>query len=128
MHLNWLSPVKIRSVLIGGSNKMLVWDDINTSQRLSIYDAGADLRDASQSDRFEALVSYRVGDMVAPALPEVEALSRVAAEFRNAIVTREAPLTDGWAGLRVLALLDAASESLNNVGAPVHVSEMAFRR
>lgn len=59
MHLNWLSPVKIRSILIGGSNKMLVWDDINPAQRLAIYDAGADLSDASTPDRVKALVANR---------------------------------------------------------------------
>jgi len=121
MHLNWLSPVKIRRVMIGGSKRMLVWDDIRPSQRLSIYDAGADLRDASEPDRREAFVSYRIGDMVAPALPEVEALSRVAAEFRDAILQRSTPATDGRSGLRVLAMLDAATRSLGKDGASVPV-------
>jgi predicted dehydrogenase len=125
MHLNWLSPVKVRSVMIGGSDRMLVWDDIKPAQRLSIYDAGADLGDMSEPSRREALVAYRIGDMVAPALPEVEALSRVAAEFRTAIETRDAPETDGWSGLRVLAMLDAAARSLEAGGASVPVPVIA---
>jgi predicted dehydrogenase len=121
LHLNWLSPVKVRNVIVGGSKRMLVWDDIKPTQRLSIYDAGADLGDMSEPRRREALVAYRIGDMVAPALPEIEALSRVAAEFRNSIETGDPPETDGWSGLRVLAMLDAAQRSLNEGGAPVAV-------
>jgi predicted dehydrogenase len=123
MHLNWLSPVKIRKVMIGGSKRMLVWDDVKPSQRLSIYDAGADLGDASEPDRREAFVSYRIGDMVAPALHEVEALSRVVAEFRDSIDQRSVPLTDGRSGLRVLAMLDAATRSLDKQGASVTVEQ-----
>jgi predicted dehydrogenase len=121
MHLNWLSPVKVRSVMIGGSSRMLLWDDIKPAQRLSIYDTGADLDDLAERSRREALVAYRIGDMVAPALPEVEALSRVVSEFRNSIETRIAPETDGWSGLRVLAALEAAGKSLDNGGAPIAV-------
>ena len=128
MHLNWLSPVKVRSVMIGGSDRMLVWDDIKPAQRLSIYDAGADLGDLSKPSRREALVAYRIGDMVAPALPEVEALSRVAAEFRTSIESRDAPETDGWSGLRVLAILDAATRSLEDGGVPVAVPAVAVNR
>ena len=127
MHLNWLSPVKVRSVMIGGSDQMLVWDDVKPAQRLSIYDAGAHLRDMSEPNRREALVAYRTGDMLAPALPEIEALSRVAAEFVHAIETRDDPETDGWSGLRVLAMLDAAARSLADDGAPVAVPGTAVR-
>lgn len=121
LHLNWLSPVKVRTILIGGSDKMMVWDDLKPTQRLSIYDAGARLGDLSEPRRREALVSYRIGDMVAPAIPEKEALGRVAAEFVQAIKTRQAPATDGRAGLRVLELLDAARRSLDASGTPVSV-------
>ena len=73
LHVNWLSPIKVRTMTIGGSNRTLVWDDLNPSQRISIYDRGVDLADPSQldaDDRRQAIVSYRSGDMVAPALPE----------------------------------------------------------
>ena len=100
---------------------MVVWDDTRPAQRLSIYESGADLGSLSDRMRRDALVSYRVGDMVAPALPEVEALGRVVAEFRECIETRRDPLTSGRSGLRVLELLDAASQSLATNGAPVAV-------
>ncbi len=121
VHLNWLSPIKVRSVMIGGSDRMLVWDDTRPTQRISIYDTTATIGDLSERERREALVSYRIGDMVAPALPEVEALAEVAREFREAIESRRAPATDGWAGLRVLTLLDAASRSLESGGQAIAV-------
>jgi predicted dehydrogenase len=114
VHVNWLSPTKIRTTVIGGSRRTLVWDDLSPTQRLSVYDRGVDLRAESISGelRREALVSYRTGDMTAPALGESEALAGVVAEFAGAIREGRAPLTDGAAGLRVLRVLEAASESL----------------
>ena len=71
MHVNWLSPIKVRTTTIGGSNRTLVWDDLNPSQRIAVYDRGVDLADPAEldaDDRRQAIVSYRSGDMVAPAL------------------------------------------------------------
>ncbi len=119
VHLNWLSPVKIRTVIIGGSEKMLMWDDTKPAQRLSIYESGAQIGDLSERERREVLVQYRSGDMVAPAIAEKEALAEVVSEFRQCIESRRKPATDGWAGLRVLEMLDAASVSLRTGGAPV---------
>jgi len=122
VHVNWLSPVKVRTTTIGGSKRTLVWDDLNPSQRISLYDRGVDLADPAQlgaEDRQQAIVSYRSGDMVAPALPEREALQGVMAEFADCIRTGRAPVTDGWAGLRVLDILEAASRSLDFAGAVV---------
>ncbi|MBN6036214.1 Gfo/Idh/MocA family protein [Amycolatopsis sp. 195334CR] len=113
VHVNWLSPTKIRTMVIGGSSRTVVWDDLNPSQRLSIYDRGVDRRtDLGAGEREQAIISYRVGDMVAPALTEREALRAVMAEFADSILGGRRPLTDGRSGLRVLALLEAASESL----------------
>jgi predicted dehydrogenase len=114
VHVNWLSPTKIRTTVIGGSKRTLVWDDLNPSQRISVYDRGVDLTESNVSGelRHEALVSYRMGDMLAPALHEGEALQRVVAEFAASVREGRAPLTDGQAGLRVLRVLEAASESL----------------
>lgn len=119
VHVNWLSPTKIRTMVIGGSTHTVVWDDLNPSQRLSIYDRGVDRTGAGDStdDRTRAFVSYRIGDMVAPALPEREALRGVMAEFAASITEGRRPLTDGWSGVRVLALLEAASASLREGGA-----------
>ena len=116
-HVNWLSPTKIRQMIIGGSSKMLVWDDLSTTQRLSLYDKGVDL-EASMSPerRTDTLVSYRLGEMVAPALVEREALGGVVAEFAASIGEHRAPLTDGRSGLRVIRVLDAASRSLAGGG------------
>jgi predicted dehydrogenase len=122
VHVNWLSPVKVRTTTIGGSKRTVVWDDLNPSQRISLYDRGVDLADPSElgaDDRRQAIVSYRSGDMVAPALPEKEALQGVMAEFADCIRTGRAPVTDGWAGLRVLDILEAASRSLEFAGAVV---------
>jgi predicted dehydrogenase len=114
VHVNWLSPTKIRTTVIGGSKRTLVWDDLNPTQRISIYDRGVDLTEANVTGelRREALVSYRMGDMLAPALHEGEALQQVVTEFATAVREGRAPLTDGQAGLRVLRILEAASESL----------------
>jgi predicted dehydrogenase len=120
VHVNWLSPTKIRTMVVGGSTRTVVWDDLNPSQRLSIYDRGVDRGDVSTLDapeRAQTIVSYRIGDMIAPALPEREALRAVMAEFADSITQRRAPLTDGRSGLRVLAILEAASASLAEGGA-----------
>lgn len=119
VHVNWLSPTKIRTVVIGGSNRTVVWDDLSPTQRLSVYDRGVDRADPQEigpDTRARTIVSYRVGDMVAPALSDGEALRAVMAEFRRAIATGDRPLTDGRSGLRVLAMLEAASASLDKDG------------
>jgi predicted dehydrogenase len=121
-HVNWLSPTKIRTTIIGGSKRTLVWDDLHPAQRLSVYDRGVDLADPAElapEERRAALVSYRSGDVVAPALEEGEALAGVVAEWAAAIREGRRPLTDGRAGLRVLDVLEAASRSLDFRGAVV---------
>ncbi|MGZ4640168.1 MAG: Gfo/Idh/MocA family protein [Actinomycetes bacterium] len=121
-HVNWLSPTKIRTTIIGGSKRTLVWDDMNPSQRLTLFDRGVDLspRDELGTDeRRQAMVSYRTGDMVAPALAEREGLLSVMAEFVAAVREGRPPLTDGRSGLRVLDVLEAASQSLEFKGAVV---------
>jgi predicted dehydrogenase len=117
VHVNWLSPTKIRTMVIGGSTHTVVWDDLNPSQRLSIYDRGVDRAVTAEDDRTRAMVSYRIGDMVAPALPEREALRGVLGEFAASVTEGRRPLTDGWSGIRVLAVLEAASASLQQGGA-----------
>ena len=122
VHVNWLSPIKVRTTTIGGSNRTLVWDDLNPSQRISVYDRGVDLADPEQLDadgRRQATVSYRSGDMVAPALPEREALQGVMAEFATCVRTGRASSTDGRSGLRLLDILEAASRSLEFHGSVV---------
>jgi predicted dehydrogenase len=121
-HLNWLSPTKVRTTMIGGSKRALVWDDLNPLQRVTIYDRGVDLvpaQDAKAEDRKKAFVSYRTGDLVSPALNEREALASMVEEFAECIRTGRASLTDGRSGLRVLDILEAASHSMERNGVPV---------
>ncbi|WP_084703666.1 Gfo/Idh/MocA family protein [Phaeacidiphilus oryzae] len=122
VHVNWLSPTKVRTTLVGGAKRTLLWDDLNPAQRVAVFDRGVDLASPAElgaEERRDALVSYRSGDMVAPALGEKEALRGMVEEFAGAIRERRAPLTDGWSGLRVLDILEAASRSLAFHGAVV---------
>ncbi|MFJ6417893.1 Gfo/Idh/MocA family protein [Paeniglutamicibacter sp. NPDC091659] len=121
IHVNWLSPTKIRSMVIGGSKRTLVWDDLNPQQRLSVYDRGVDLRgqeliNGDSSDRRNASVSYRLGDTWSPALEEFEPLARMVSQFHASIQDDVASPTDGRAAMRVLSVLEATSRSLEKGG------------
>jgi predicted dehydrogenase len=125
VHVNWLSPMKIRTAIFGGSRRTIVWDDLNPVARIMVHDRGIDLVKAEElgaDERQQALISYRLGDMYAPALPEREALRNVMAEFAGAISEGRPPLTDAMAGVRVLALLEAASRSADSDGAKIDVT------
>ena len=122
VHVNWLSPTKVRTTMVGGAKRTLIWDDLNPAQRVAIFDRGVELaapQEIGADERRDMLVSYRSGDMVAPAIGEKEALRSMVDEFAGAIRERRAPLTDGRAGLRVLDILEAASRSLEFKGAVV---------
>lgn len=125
VNVNWLSPTKIRQMVVGGSKRTLVWDDLNPQQRLSVYDRGVDLdlssRTADLSDRRAAGISYRLGDMYAPSLPEAEALAAMVSEFAAAINEQRPARTDGQGGLRVLEVLEASTDSLKDGGRMVAV-------
>jgi predicted dehydrogenase len=126
VHVNWLSPTKVRTTLIGGSRRTIVWDDMNPVARIMIHDRGVDLVPAAALDpdeRTQALISYRVGDIHAPALPEREALRNVMTEFAGAITENRAPLTDGQFGVRVLTLLEAASKSAELGGTKIVLNQ-----
>lgn len=109
-NLNWLSPVKVRRTLIGGSNKMLLWDDLSPDEKIKIYDAGVEVNDTE--DLYQMMVSYRAGDMWSPRLDQMEALRAEAAYFVECVETGATPFNDGEAGLRVVRLLDATARSL----------------
>ena len=112
-HVNWLSPTKIRTTIVAGSKRTAVWNDLDPVQRLSVFDRGVDLEPAAGTleTRERLQVSYRVGDMIAPALPETEPLQAMVCELVAAIREDRAPLTDGEMGLRVIATLEAVSKS-----------------
>ncbi len=112
-HFNWLAPVKIRHTLIAGSSKMILYDDIEPTEKVRVYDKGVTAnRVADREAAYQTLVSYRTGDVWAPKLDTTEALRHVIAEFLDSIRLGRAPLTDGHAGLRVVRLLEAAQKSI----------------
>jgi predicted dehydrogenase len=110
LNVNWLSPVKVRTTLIGGQRKMLVWNDLEPAEKIRVYDKGVEVR--TEEGRHRLLVSYRSGDMWAPRVDEGEALQREARYFLDCIASGETPINDGLAGLRVVKILEAADESL----------------
>ncbi len=118
LNVNWLAPVKIRQVMIGGSRKMVIYDDMQTSEKVKIYDRGAE-KDGTEADIYQHMVSYRLGDMRAPATSPKEALVTEAEEFIRCIQTGDQPLTDGASGLRVVEMLDAATRSCRMRGFPI---------
>ncbi|MGC2728876.1 MAG: Gfo/Idh/MocA family oxidoreductase [Candidatus Sulfotelmatobacter sp.] len=120
INVNWLSPVKVRTTLIGGEKKMLVWNDLEVDEKIKIYDKGVNV--TSREGLYDLLVHYRSGDMWAPQVEQVEALTRELAYFVDCIVTDKNPLNDGNAGLRVVKMLEAASESLKLRGQLVYLS------
>jgi predicted dehydrogenase len=119
-HFNWLSPVKIRHTLIAGSRKMVVYDDIEPTEKIRVYDKGVTTNHRSNGSAkeaaYETLVSYRTGDVWVPKLDQTEALHYVCDEFLSAIRESRRPLTDGLSGLRVVRLLEAAQQSINRGG------------
>ncbi|KAA0977544.1 Gfo/Idh/MocA family oxidoreductase [Paeniglutamicibacter gangotriensis] len=122
INVNWLSPTKIRQMVIGGSRKTLVWDDLNPQQRLTIFDRGVDLDRqemirADAEDRKGATISYRLGDTWSPALSEFEPLGLMVGEFASSIRSGTPAPTDGLSAMRVLSVLEAASKSLQYGGA-----------
>jgi predicted dehydrogenase len=118
VHVNWLSPTKIRTLIVGGSRRTAVWNDVDPQQRLAVYDRGIDVAGMGlDADPASLQTLYRTGDMVAPALSEKEALRSVMEAFAAAVLYAKPVLTDGHAGLRVLAILEAARVSMHEGGA-----------
>ncbi|GAB4317029.1 MAG: Gfo/Idh/MocA family oxidoreductase [Candidatus Zixiibacteriota bacterium] len=120
-HLNWLAPVKVRTTLIGGTHRMIVYDDMEPSEKIKVYDKGVSIETNVEQIR-KNLVEYRIGDMYAPRIASTEALDLVAKEFVGSISENRKPLTDGSAGRRVVSILESASQSLKQNGAPVDVA------
>jgi len=120
VHVNWLAPVKVRRTLIGGASKMIVYDDLEPSEKVKIYDKGITVTNRPE-DVYAMLISYRTGDMHAPQLQTVEALETEANHFLGCIEGREVPISGGEAGLQVVSLLEAASSSLKQRGRPVEI-------
>ena len=113
-HVNWVSPVKIRRMIVGGDKKMLVYDDMENFEKIKVYNSGVDFN--TTESIHEALVQYRIGDMFSPKVSQVEALALGAKEFITAIQENRQPLTNGKDGLDVVKILEASDKSLKNNG------------
>jgi predicted dehydrogenase len=120
LHLNWAAPVKGRQITIGGTKKMVVYDDNTPVEKVRIYDKGVQLEKLTESD---LRVNYRIGDMVAPVIQQKEALAEMLNEFVNCIREKRKPLSDGLQGRRVVQVLEAVSESLQKKGQPIAVTD-----
>jgi predicted dehydrogenase len=118
INVNWLSPVKVRTTLIGGEKKMVVWNDLEADEKIKVYDRGVNM--TNREGVYNLLVSYRSGDMWAPKLEAVEALKAELAYFGECIHKGEAPINGGLAGLRIVRMLEAAEESLKRKGEAVY--------
>src|SRR5690242_4813955 len=114
INVNWLSPVKVRTTLIGGEKKMLVWNDLEADEKIKVYDKGVQITNGQSV--YELLVSYRSGDVWAPRVEQAEALKLELEYFMDCIRNDRTPFNDGHAGLRVVKLLEAADQSLKERG------------
>jgi predicted dehydrogenase len=121
INVNWLSPVKVRTTLIGGEKKMLVWNDLEADEKIKVYDKGVTVKNGSKGV-YDLLVSYRSGDMWAPRVEQAEALKSEVGHFMECIASGRAPINDGLAGLRVVRLLEAAEESLKERGKLIKIA------
>lgn len=119
INVNWMSPVKVRTTLIGGEKKMLVWNDVEPDEKVKVYDKGVNV--SGREGVYNLLVNYRSGDMWAPRIEQTEALSHELAYFVDCVVNDKTPINDGRAGLRVVRMLEAASDSLRQRGALVYL-------
>jgi predicted dehydrogenase len=119
INVNWLSPVKVRTTLIGCEKKMLVWNDLEADEKIKVYDKGVHI--SSREGLYNLLVNYRSGDMWSPQVEQIEALKQELAYFVDCIANNQTPFNDGAAGLRVVRLLEAANQSVKQRGAFVRL-------
>jgi predicted dehydrogenase len=119
-HVNWLAPVKVRRTLVGGTRRMIVYDDLEPDEKVKIYDRGLDIS-AVPEDKAGLQFGYRLGDMSAPMLDRVEALKNAVEHFAECVTSGATPTTDGHCGLRVVRLLEAASRSAREDGRAVRL-------
>ena len=114
INVNWLSPVKIRTTLLGGEKKMLVWNDLDADEKIKIYDKGVNVKGGQ--GLYDVLVSYRTGDMWAPKVEQTEALRIESNHFVDCVLNQKKPINDGHSGLDVVRMLEAADVSLKERG------------
>lgn len=115
-HVNWMSPVKIRRIIIGGSKKMIVFDDLDPAEKIKIYDKGVQFAKGDRESLYQNIIQYRIGDMYAPRIDQTEALKVLVDHVADCIMNGNKPITDGESGLRVVRILEAADKSLKKGG------------
>ena len=119
INVNWLSPVKVRTTLIGGEKRMVVWNDLEADEKIRVYDKGVKIN--SSEGVYDLLVNYRSGDMWVPHLEQAEALHKELSYFVDCVSSGEEPFNNGCAGLRIVKMLEAATESLSKRGSVVYL-------
>ena len=117
LNVNWLSPVKVRTTLIGGEKRMLMWNDLDADEKIKIYDRGVQ---RSSGNSYDLRVSYRAGDLWVPRIEQVEALTVEAQYFVDCVFNGETPINDGHAGLRVVQMLEAIDQSMSEKGETIY--------
>lgn len=122
LHVNWLAPVKIRRTLLGGSEKMVVFDDLDPSEKIKVYDKGITINNNDSDSVYQKMIGYRTGDMWSPKLDITEALRTEGLHFLHCIRTGERPISDGEAGLRIVKILEAANQSMKKQGQLVELN------
>jgi predicted dehydrogenase len=119
INVNWLSPVKVRTTLIGGEKKMLLWNDLEPDEKIKVYDKGVQVK--TKEGKYNLLVNYRSGDMWAPKIEQTEALKIMAEKFVDYVENGGTVINDGIAGLNNVKMLEASSKSLANKGAMIYI-------
>jgi predicted dehydrogenase len=122
IHVNWLAPVKVRRTLIAGGEQMVVYDDLEPSEKVKLYNKGVTLNNNASNGDYEMLVGYRTGDMWAPKLNTTEALYTEASHFLECIENNKESITSGEVGLRVVQILEAANRSMKQQGQPIELN------
>ncbi len=120
-HINWLSPIKVRQILIGGSEKMIVYNDMENTEKIKVYDSGVELNSGDKDALYNTLIQYRTGDMFAPKLDQTEALKSECQHFVDCINKGESPISDGEFGLEIVKILEAAQLSMKQKGENINL-------
>ncbi len=118
-HVNWLSPIKVRQILIGGSEKMVVYNDMENTEKIKVYDSGVETKPGSKDELYDTLIQYRTGDMYAPKLDQTEALKAECKHFIDCIESGKQPISNGEFGFEIVKMLAAAQKSMEQQGANI---------
>ncbi len=120
-HINWLSPIKVRQILIGGSQKMIVYNDMENTEKIKVYDSGVEATPGNKDELYNTLIQYRTGDMYAPKLDQTEALKTECSHFLDCIRNGKQPISNGEFGLEVVKMLEAAQKSMEQQGIKIQL-------